>query len=159
MNTQKPNLVHLFRRGFRGICRIAANHCLIPSLRHSMLRLSGLVIGKDTFVNMGITAIDDYEPGEVILGDRVAIAPNVTFVTRSYPNNSRLKDRKSLLRHGRIEVHDDAWLGTGVVVMPDVTIGTCAIVGANSLVTKDVEPYAIVVGNPARKIGDVRDRS
>ena len=123
-----------------------------------MFRLSGLVIGKQTFVNMGITAIDDYEPGEVILGDRVAVAPNVTFVTRSHPNNSLLKDRKSLIMHGRIEVHDDAWLGTGVVVMPNVTIGVCAVVGANSVVTSDVEPYAIVVGAPARKIGDVRDR-
>jgi len=158
MNTSSRGALHQFSRSLRGFWRLAANHCLLPSLRHSMLKWSGLTIGKNAFVNMGVTVIDDYEPGGLTIGERVAVAPNVTFVIQSYPNNSCLRDRASLNASGPIKVGNDVWLGTGAVIMPNVSIGNCAIVGACSLVTKDVEEFAIVAGVPARKIGDVRDR-
>ena len=149
----------LVTRGFRAVCRLLANHCPIPRLRHAFFRLSGFQIGCGAFLNMGINAVDSYASGQVILGARVAVAPNVTFVTESNPNNSRLREKRTLVRKGPIIVGDDAWIGAGVVILPGVEIGESAIIGANAVVTKKVEPYTIVAGIPARTIGDVRQRS
>lgn len=55
-------------------------------------------------------------------------------------------------RHAEVRIGHDVWLGRGALIMGGVTIATGAVIGANAVVAKDVEPYAIVVGNPARKI-------
>jgi len=87
----------------------------------------------------------------LVIEDRVAISPRVTFVMHSAPNWSRIRniigDKK-----GKIRIKQDAWIGTGAVILPGIEIGEGAIVGANSLVTKDVPDYTIVGGIPAKKI-------
>ena len=55
---------------------------------------------------------------------------------------------------GKIEIGKDAFVGTNVVVHPDVTIGSGAVIGSNSLVLKDVEPWSINVGRPSKKVGE-----
>lgn len=61
---------------------------------------------------------------------------------------------KSAERRNEIIIEDDVWIGFGAVVLSGITIGRGAIIAAGSIVTKDVEPYALVVGNPAKKIGE-----
>jgi len=107
---------------------------------------------------MGIWVVDNYQKGMFIVGKRVSIAPNVTVVNFSSPNDSVLKDVPGLSKSGPVIIEDDTWIGAGAVILPNVKIGRCVIVGSNSLITKDVEDYTIVAGNPAKKIGDVRDR-
>jgi len=53
----------------------------------------------------------------------------------------------------RIVIEDDVWIGFGATVMKGVTIGSGAIIGAAAVITKDVPPFAIMVGNPARQVG------
>ena len=52
----------------------------------------------------------------------------------------------------RITIGNDVWLGAGVIVLPGITIGECSVIGAGAVVTKDIPPYSIAVGNPARVI-------
>ena len=59
---------------------------------------------------------------------------------------------KNFSKESRITINNDAWLGAGVIVLQGVTIGEYAIVGAGAVVTKDIPPYSIAVGNPARVI-------
>lgn len=121
-------------------------------LRATLLRWSGYRIGQDVYIGEDLIIIDEPEDrGLVSIGDRVAISPRVTLVVSSRPNFSRIAPYVPV-RHAIITIGDDAWLGTGVVVLPGVTIGEGAVVGANSVVTKDVEPYTIVGGAPARLI-------
>ncbi|MCP2047858.1 UNVERIFIED_ORG: acetyltransferase-like isoleucine patch superfamily enzyme [Paenarthrobacter nicotinovorans] len=54
----------------------------------------------------------------------------------------------------RVDIGNDVWIGASAIILGGVTIGEGAIIGAGSVVTKDVEPYSIVVGNPARKVGE-----
>jgi maltose O-acetyltransferase len=106
-------------------------------LRSAMLRWSGYAVGKHVYVGEDLLIIDEpSDRGMVTIGDRVAISPRV-------------------VKHGSIVIENDAWLGTGVVVLPNITIGEGAVVGANSLVTKDVRPYTVVGGSPARLIREV----
>ena len=85
------------------------------------------------------------------LGNRVSIGPRVTFILDSAPNFSQIR---SLLtpKVPEIIVEDDAWIGANSVILSGVRIGRDAVIGAGSVVTKDVEPFTIVAGNPARVI-------
>jgi acetyltransferase-like isoleucine patch superfamily enzyme len=78
----------------------------------------------------------------------------VTLVVSSRPNFSRIAPYVPVT-HAPIVIGSDAWLGTGVVVLPGITIGEGAVVGSNSVVTKDVQPYMMVGGAPARVIRQV----
>ena len=64
--------------------------------------------------------------------------------------------KKNFSKESRITINNDAWLGAGVIVLQGVTIGEYAIVGAGAVVTKDIPPYSIAVGNPARVIKTVK---
>jgi len=124
-------------------------------LRIALLRACGFRIGRDVYVGEELLVIEELSDfsEKLVIGDRVAIAPRVTLVTSSDANFSRLMERISPVR-GRIVIGDDAWIGTGVIVLPNVTIGRAAIVGAGAVVTRDVPEEAVVVGVPARVVGE-----
>jgi acetyltransferase-like isoleucine patch superfamily enzyme len=84
-------------------------------------------------------------PNRARIGDRVFIGPNATFTDDRYPevNNPRYKAEPPI-------VEDDVAIGAGAVILPGVRIGRGALIGAGAVVTKDVPPSAVVVGNPAR---------
>ena len=90
--------------------------------------------------------------GIIRIDDDVLIGPNV--VIRS--SNHRLeKDRRNQHQRGVINIEKNVWIGAGVVILPDVTIGHDSIIGAGSIVTKNVESNSLYVGNPAKKIKDI----
>lgn len=140
----------------RSLLRLLANHCIIPSLRCALFRLSGVTIGARVRLNMNLTILDDYRPGLVSLGDEVSVAPMVSIVASAHANDSLITRKYGITAVGPIRVKTGAWLGAGCVLLPGVTIGRCGIVGANAVVTKDVPDFAIVAGVPAACIGDVR---
>jgi len=91
--------------------------------------------------------------GGIKIGDDVMFGPNVTLLSSTHPYddiNIPMVLQNVILKD--IKIGDDVWLGANVVVMPGIKIGNGAIVGANSVVTHDVEPYGIYCGAPARKI-------
>lgn len=121
-------------------------------IRRSLWRVAGYRIGKDVYIGEDLIIIDELDDrGLLQVGNRVSIAERVTLVISSRPNFSNIAPYVPAV-HGSITIEDDAWLGTGVIVMPNVTIGQGAVVGAASLVTKDVPPFTIVAGIPARPL-------
>lgn len=137
---------------------IAIHH---PDNRSRVLffELTKVVVGEGTVLNAGLTIYDEYEQ-RVTFGKRVAVATGVTIVACSNPNNSELNAlpyvRDHLVRMDRVDVRDDAWLGTGAILLPGVEIGEGAIVGAGAVVSRSVAPYTVVAGNPARVIRSLR---
>ncbi len=124
-------------------------------LRAAMLRWAGYAVGSETFIGEDLIIIDELaDRGMVRIGDRVAIAPRVTLVASSRPNWSRIGAYLPS-KHGPITIEGDAWIGTGVVVMPGITIGEGAVVAANSVVNENVRPYTVVGGLPAGFLRDV----
>jgi acetyltransferase-like isoleucine patch superfamily enzyme len=124
-------------------------------LRAAMLRWCGYAVGEDVYIGEDLIIVDEPNDwGLVTIGDRVAISPRVTLVVSSRPNFSRIAPYVPV-KHAPIAIGHDVWLGTGVVILPGTVIGDGAVVAANSVVTRSVEPYTIVGGVPARPIRKV----
>jgi len=121
--------------------------------REKLLRLSKIEIGEKTVINIGINLYSN-EEYVVKIGSRCAIAANVSFITESGPNMSILKDisivKERYIKKGKILIEDDVWIGDGAVIFPGVRIGRGAIIGAKSIVTKDIESFTVVKGQPAK---------
>jgi len=148
---------YVFFASLRSFLRLFANHCIIPSLRVALFRISGIRIGKRVQVNLNVNFMDDFRSGMIALEDNVSIAPFVSLIASSHPNNSILLHDHERCAMGPIRIKSGAWLGVGAVVLPGLTVGKCSIIGSNAVVTKEVLDYSIMAGVPAKKIGDVRD--
>jgi maltose O-acetyltransferase len=129
-----------------------ARNAFFPAWRIRLLRWCGFSIGRDVYIADELIIAEDLrDRGLISIGDRVSMAPRVTLVTSSHPNDSRIR-AFAPVRKAAIVIEADAWLGAGVVVLPGVTIGRGAVIGANSVVTRDVPPLHVVAGQPARTI-------
>ncbi|KAG7380030.1 Maltose acetyltransferase [Phytophthora pseudosyringae] len=105
-------------------------------------------VGDNVYMNFNCVFLDGCP---ISIGDRVFLAPNVQLYTASHPLDPDV--RSSGLEIGKpISIEDDVWIGGNVVVVPGVTIGRGAVIGAGSVVTKDVPPMCVYAGNPAKFI-------
>jgi maltose O-acetyltransferase len=108
-------------------------------------------IGARTFANWGLILLD---VARISIGDDVQIGPNVQLLTATHPLEPDIR-RDKWEAAERIVIGDNVWLGGGVIVCPGVTIGADTVVGAGSVVTRDLPPRVLAVGSPARVIRDL----
>lgn len=125
-------------------------------IRIKAMRILGYQVGSDVYLPNDLVITQNFvdDQAEIIIGNRVSIAPRVMLLALSHANSSKIRSEVDTSKH-KIVVGDDVWIGAGAIILNGVTIGTGAVIGAGSVVTKDVAPYTIVAGNPARKIRDV----
>lgn len=107
---------------------------------------NGIRLGHNVFINYNCTILDG---GLVTIGDNVKIGPNCQLYTPQHPFDHVLR-RKAVETAYPVTIGEDTWLGGGVIVCPGVTIGKRCIIGAGSVVTKDIPDDTIAAGNPAR---------
>jgi len=145
----------MFGKVTKKLLKLSVKYAPIFQLRAFLLRQCGYNIGRKVYIGEDLIIIDELEDkNNVVIEQHATIAPRVTLITASYPNASRIRQCVPQA-NGPIVIKEDAWIGTGVIILPNVTIGKGAIVGAGSVVTKDVDPYTIVAGSPAKPIGKV----
>ncbi|MET8555748.1 maltose acetyltransferase domain-containing protein [Streptomyces sp. NPDC004959] len=109
---------------------------------------SHLRIGPRTFVNYGLTALD---VADITIGADCQLGPHVQLLTPTHPLEP--EPRREKWESARpITIGDNVWLGGGVLVLPGITIGENSVVGAGSVVTKDLPPNTVAAGNPARVV-------
>ena len=105
-------------------------------------------LGRDAFLNFGCVILD---VAEVEIGEGAQIGPSVQIYAADHPRDAA--QRREGLEFGRpVRIGPFAWIGGGAIILPGVTIGEDAVVGAGSVLTRDVPPGAIVAGNPARPL-------
>ena len=107
---------------------------------------SQICVGARTFINFGLLALD---VAPITIGDDVQIGPNVQLLTPTHPVEAEPRRAKWEAAEP-ISIANNVWLGGGVIVLPGVTIGENTVVGAGSVVTKDLPANVVAAGNPAR---------
>lgn len=123
----------------------------VPGL-HAPLNLEygcNVKVGKGVFINFGATILAQ---APVILGDRVMIGPNCSLITVGHPVDDHEMRADGWEIAKPITIGDNTWFGANVTVMPGVTVGKNCVVGANTLLTRDVPDNSLVLGSPGRVV-------
>lgn len=149
------------KKGLKKSCRSISKSSFLPNgARIYFLRNTGVNIGDGVVINEGFTLACDigYE-SNLIIEDRVAFGPNVTVIVTSHPNNSKLREFNNTYSFiedfGQILIRHDAWIGAGATILSNITIGEYSVIGAGAVVTKNVLPYTVVAGVPAKVIRSI----
>lgn len=141
--SRKGERKEILRRIF---CAVG-EHCIInPPFRCDFGK--NIRIGDNFTGNFNLTILDE---AEVVIGNNVFIGPNTSLCTVIHSLDPEARNNGVMCAHP-IYVEDNVWIAANVVVLPGITIGKGAVIGAGSVVTKDVPPFTLVAGNPARVI-------
>ncbi len=108
-------------------------------------------VGKNFFANFNMVVLDE---ARVVFGDNVFIGPNCGFYTAGHPIDP-IERNKGLEFARPIIVGNNVWIGANVTVVPGVTIGDNCVIGAGSVVTKDIPDNTVAVGNPCKVIKSI----
>ena len=105
-------------------------------------------VGDNFFLNVNCKLMDS---GKITIGNNVFIAPNVCIITEEHAMD--VKQRLAGLEYTHpVTIGDNVWICTGAIILPGVTIGADSVIGAGSVVTKDIPPGSLAVGNPCKVI-------
>ncbi|MEK5204714.1 DapH/DapD/GlmU-related protein [Bacillus sp. FSL R10-2789] len=151
--------------------RYLSDHSLLTKSKNYLLKKFFYHVGKNTnirpniYVSNGknITIGNNSGIGEraylqdvdqIIIGNDVLMASEVAIYTANHKSNKGKLIREQGLYTKKVIIEDDVWIGTRVIILPGVKIGQGAIIGAGAVVAKDVDPYTVVGGVPARVISE-----
>ena len=105
------------------------------------------------YANYNLTLVDDTH---IYVGDYTMFGPNVTLATAGHPILPELRQR-GLQYNMPIHIGSNCWIGAGVIILPGITIGDNVVIGAGSVVTKDLPSNVVAVGNPCRVLREVNE--
>lgn len=125
--------------------------CYIEPPLHANWAGRHVHLGKNVYANFNLTLVDD---NDIYIGDNTMLGPNVVISAAGHPVHPELRSRGAQFN---IPVHigKNCWLGAGVIVLPGITIGDNTVVGAGSVVTKDLPANVVAVGNPCRILREI----
>lgn len=108
-------------------------------------------LGEECYLNMGCSFIDD---AKIKIGNKVAFGPGVTIATVGHPIHP---DYRRLMYGNPVVIEDNCWIGANTTICPGVTIGQNSVIGAGSIVTKDIPENSVAVGNPCKVIRKISE--
>ena len=128
-------------------------NCYIEPPLHATWAGKNVHFGKGVYANFNLTLVDDTH---IYVGDYTMLGPNVVLATAGHPI---LPELRPLAYQYNMPIHigKNCWLGAGVVVLPGITIGDNSVIGAGSIVTKDIPANVIAVGNPCRVLREINE--
>ena len=110
--------------------------------------------GDNIYCNFNTTLVDDTH---IYVGDNTMFGPNVIVATAGHPINAELRS-KGYQYNAPVRIGKNCWIGAGALIMPGVTIGDDVVIGAGSVVTKDIPSGVVAVGNPCKVLREVSER-
>ena len=110
--------------------------------------------GRQVYANFNLTLVDDTH---IYIGDCVLIGPNVTIATAGHPVEPELR-RQTGQFNVPVHIGNNVWIGANSVVLPGVSIGENSVIGAGSIVTRDIPANVVAVGNPCRILREIGER-
>jgi acetyltransferase-like isoleucine patch superfamily enzyme len=143
----------LFRRTLDHFLQVISRIIPYSGFRVRLHRMRGVKIGKNVMIGPLVT-IDDVYPNFVIIEDGVSLAGQNFILTHNKPLEYHQHVSEAVL--APVVIKKNAWITIGVIILPGVTIGEGSIVASGSVVTKDVSPYTLVGGIPAKVIKEFK---
>ena len=127
--------------------------CYIDPPFHANFGGGHVHLGKNVYANFGLTMVDDTH---IYVGDYTMFGPNVIVATAGHPILPALRE-KSYQYNMPVHIGRNCWIGGGAIILPGITIGDNVVVGAGSVVTKDLPSNVVAVGNPCRILREVNE--
>ena len=125
--------------------------CYIEPPLHSNFGGHHVHFGKGIYANYNLTLVDDTH---IYVGDYTMIGPNVTIATAGHPILPELRE-KGYQYNVPVRIGRNCWIGAGAILLPGVTVGDNTVIGAGSVVTKDIPANVVAVGNPCRVLREI----
>lgn len=153
-NATRPSESDKRRRLLKEMLAEMGEGCYIEPPFHANWAGKNVHLGKNVYSNFNLTCIDDTH---IYIGDNTMMAANIILATATHPILPELRE-KGYQCNFPIHIGKNCWLGAGVIVLPGVTIGDNTVVGAGSVVNKDLPPNVVAVGNPCRVLRPIGER-
>lgn len=128
-------------------------NCYIEPPLHANWGGHHVHFGKSIYANFNLTLVDDTH---IYIGDYTMIGPNVTIATAGHPLLPELRE-KGYQYNASVRIGRNCWIGAGVIILPGITIGDNVVVGAGSVVTKELPDNVIAVGNPCKILREINE--
>ena len=125
--------------------------CYIEPPLHANWGGKQVHFGKNVYANFGLTLVDDTH---IYVGDYTMFAPNVVVATAGHPILPELRE-KAYQYNFSVHIGRNCWIGAGALIMPGVTIGDNTVIGAGSVVTRNIPSNCVAYGNPCRVIREI----
>ena len=129
-------------------------NCYIETPFHANFGGKKVHFGNTVYANFNLTLVDDEA---IYVGDYVKFGPNVVVCTAAHPILPALR-RKEYQYNLPVHIESGVWIGAGALILPGVTIGENSVIGAGSVVTKDIPANVVAVGNPCRVMRPIGEK-
>lgn len=128
--------------------------CYIEPPFHANFGGRHVHFGKNIYANFNLTCVDDTH---IYVGDCTMFGPNVILATAGHPILPELRE-KGYQYNAPVRIGKNCWIGAGAIILPGISIGDNVVIGAGSVVTKDLPPDVVAVGNPCRILRKISER-
>ena len=151
-NMSRPSEIEYRDEIIRKVFAEVGENCYIEPPFHANWGCN-MHVGKNFYSNFNLTVVDD---ADIYIGDSVMIAPNVVIATGAHPICPELRE-KAYRFNLPVNIGNRVWIGTGAIILPGITIGDDSVIGAGSVVTKDIPSGVIAVGIPCRILREINE--
>lgn len=152
-NQTRPTQQELRKKMLKEMFAEIGEGCYIEPPLHTNFGGKHCHFGKDIYANFNLTLVDDTH---IYVGDNTMLGPNVVLATAGHPILPELREQ-GYQYNAPVHIGKNCWLGAGVIVLPGITIGDNVVIGAGSIVTKDIPSNVVAAGNPCRILREVND--
>ena len=152
-NATRPTELEKREKMLKEMFAEVGKDCYIEPPLHSNWGGRHVHLGNNVYFNFNATLVDDTH---IYIGDCTMLGPNVVIATAGHPILPELRE-KALQYNLPVHIGKNCWLGAGVIVLPGVTIGDNTVIGAGSVVTKDIPANVVAVGNPCKVLREINE--
>ncbi len=152
-NQTRPSEAEKRQTMLKGMFAEIGENCYIEPPFHANFGGKHVHFGNNVYANFNLTLVDDTH---IYVGDYTMFGPNVTVCTATHPVMPELREQ-SYQYNLPVHIGRNCWIGAGSTILPGVTIGDNSVIGAGSLVTKDIPANVVAYGSPARVVREIND--
>ena len=129
-------------------------NCYVETPFHANFGGKKVHFGNHVYANFNLTLVDDEA---IFVGDNVKFGPNVVICTAAHPILPALR-AKAYQYNLPVHIESGVWIGAGAIILPGITIGENSVIGAGSVVTRDIPANVVAVGNPCRVMREINEK-